>query len=515
MFPWLLHDLLEEATVQNFEHIVSWNPSGLSFKVHDREAFMNEVLPRYVSQTRYKSFVRQLNMWGYICMHGGRTAPERGSYRHPCFVRGNPSLCANMVRCKIKSKNQKINSGSNGRNKTQRQSVSATANQHDHGHSQPPIALVRRSDTIGNEGSSPAAVVAASRTSSTTLLPDTVTSSGLQSGTAATVPKRNDKSSSSPPPSSFLDFSWESKLASIAASNPPSPTISTPLDDMIAASIRDGFGYEKTDVASPVSPQSSIMAMQEPCRPHQVLRDDQNDLSDTMALPLPSRVTPNTDNSSRTSRLGDVDQETACLLDGFDIMGNVPAVAPSAVDSLLQGRTGAMLNADAAELTQSNCDRVSSDDHGAPMIAQAGQDARDDCNRNESIAAVASTVSSSNPTECGPPAREGNGECFPSESNHLCASNHDHQNGGEGGLSPWAPPPLSTFPSRYFLNDKSAGILTGNECLQSSNSSAPVLPYHEYHAAAEGTSSIAKRTFSISDTLDELLRDGPNAPRKN
>eukprot|EP00538_Stauroneis_constricta_P002601 CAMPEP_0119572642 /NCGR_PEP_ID=MMETSP1352-20130426/44719_1 /TAXON_ID=265584 /ORGANISM="Stauroneis constricta, Strain CCMP1120" /LENGTH=281 /DNA_ID=CAMNT_0007622327 /DNA_START=1200 /DNA_END=2045 /DNA_ORIENTATION=+ len=103
MFPWLLHEVLNDAASNHLEHIVAWNPSGLSFKVHDREAFTQQILPRYFSQTKYKSYVRQLNMWCFSCVHGGRTAPERGSYRHPCFVRGRPEMCGEMKRCKLKS----------------------------------------------------------------------------------------------------------------------------------------------------------------------------------------------------------------------------------------------------------------------------------------------------------------------------------------------------------------------------------------------------------------------------
>jgi len=46
-------------------------------------------------------------MWGYACVHGGRTAPERGSYHHPCFVRSRPDLCRQMKRCKLKSASAK------------------------------------------------------------------------------------------------------------------------------------------------------------------------------------------------------------------------------------------------------------------------------------------------------------------------------------------------------------------------------------------------------------------------
>ena len=76
LFPSLLHDLLDEVEMRDEADIVSWRPSGRCFKVHKRDDFMAKVLPRYFRQTHYKSFVRQLNIWGFACIGKG---PEKGS----------------------------------------------------------------------------------------------------------------------------------------------------------------------------------------------------------------------------------------------------------------------------------------------------------------------------------------------------------------------------------------------------------------------------------------------------
>ena len=56
-FPFKLFQMLEEAHgPRGFSHIVSWNPNGTVFKVHDTSAFMKCVAPKYFKQTRYKSF---------------------------------------------------------------------------------------------------------------------------------------------------------------------------------------------------------------------------------------------------------------------------------------------------------------------------------------------------------------------------------------------------------------------------------------------------------------------------
>jgi hypothetical protein len=76
LFPHLLHDLLEDAEKSRETDVVSWRPSGGCFKVHKREEFMSRILPKYFRQTRYKSFVRQLNIWGFACIGQG---PDKGS----------------------------------------------------------------------------------------------------------------------------------------------------------------------------------------------------------------------------------------------------------------------------------------------------------------------------------------------------------------------------------------------------------------------------------------------------
>jgi hypothetical protein len=99
-FPWKLHQMLETAEIEGFDHVVSWHPVDHSFKVHDVNEFLTHVMPRYFNSTKYKSFQRQLNIWGFerITQRG----PAFGGCRHAHFVRGNPSLCRSMKRTKVK-----------------------------------------------------------------------------------------------------------------------------------------------------------------------------------------------------------------------------------------------------------------------------------------------------------------------------------------------------------------------------------------------------------------------------
>jgi hypothetical protein len=98
-FPWKIHEMLDAAEKQGFTSIVSWLPGNNAFKVHNSTVFVEHAMPQYFKQTKYKSFQRQLNIWGFMRVLEG---PDKGGYTHSCFVRDNSSLCRNMKRQKIK-----------------------------------------------------------------------------------------------------------------------------------------------------------------------------------------------------------------------------------------------------------------------------------------------------------------------------------------------------------------------------------------------------------------------------
>jgi hypothetical protein len=99
-FPWKLHEMLDNADVEGFSDIVSWLPGSTnSFKVHQRGVFMEGIMPRYFKKIKFKSFRRQINMWGFERIKGGA---GKGGYRHSSFIRGMPSRCCLMKRVKIK-----------------------------------------------------------------------------------------------------------------------------------------------------------------------------------------------------------------------------------------------------------------------------------------------------------------------------------------------------------------------------------------------------------------------------
>ena len=98
-FPLRLHDMLTDAKDMAFEDIVSWQPHGRCFVVHRPKEFVEEVMPQYFSQSKFPSFQRQLNIYGFSRITQGK---DKNGYHHRLFLRGFPNLSDGMVRQKIK-----------------------------------------------------------------------------------------------------------------------------------------------------------------------------------------------------------------------------------------------------------------------------------------------------------------------------------------------------------------------------------------------------------------------------
>ena len=93
-FPSKLYKLLSDVEMQDQESILSWQPDGKSFKIHNHEVFVSTIIPSYFKMTNYKSFQKQLSVYGFRRISSG---PFEGSYYHPKFVHGNEDLCKEMM----------------------------------------------------------------------------------------------------------------------------------------------------------------------------------------------------------------------------------------------------------------------------------------------------------------------------------------------------------------------------------------------------------------------------------
>jgi hypothetical protein len=98
-FPWKLHKLLENVEAEGSVAIVSWLPHGKAFRVHSKPKFISTVMASYFNSTKYKSFQRNLNLWGFETITQG---PDKGAIYHRFFIKNIPDLCARMIRQKIK-----------------------------------------------------------------------------------------------------------------------------------------------------------------------------------------------------------------------------------------------------------------------------------------------------------------------------------------------------------------------------------------------------------------------------
>lgn len=98
-FPERLFEMLEQVDLIGMAHVVSWQPHGRAFLVHRPQEFVAEVMPRFFRQSKFTSFQRQLNLYGFVRLSTGR---DCGSYYHECFLQGCPALCRRIVRRRIK-----------------------------------------------------------------------------------------------------------------------------------------------------------------------------------------------------------------------------------------------------------------------------------------------------------------------------------------------------------------------------------------------------------------------------
>jgi len=92
-FPAKMMAILSRADLAD---IISWMPHGRSWKVHKPREFEVKVVPAYFEHSKLSSFVRQANGWAFRRMVG--KGPDRNSYYHEMFLRGQPHLVKLMKR---------------------------------------------------------------------------------------------------------------------------------------------------------------------------------------------------------------------------------------------------------------------------------------------------------------------------------------------------------------------------------------------------------------------------------
>ncbi|ACI64090.1 predicted protein [Thalassiosira pseudonana CCMP1335] len=107
-FPLNLSLMLESVDSLGLSHIVSWLQCGTCFCIHDNDAFMREVLPKFFGsekkETKIRSFNRKLNRWGFAVRRSSSQlkspslvqsagGPTKGAWYHPEFFRTRAIKC--------------------------------------------------------------------------------------------------------------------------------------------------------------------------------------------------------------------------------------------------------------------------------------------------------------------------------------------------------------------------------------------------------------------------------------
>ncbi|CAJ1967592.1 unnamed protein product [Cylindrotheca closterium] len=94
-FPLKLHRLLNDVEHTPQAGILAWDPEGRSFTIFQPKEFAESIMGQYFRQTKYKSFQRQMNLYGFSREVRGKI---RGVYSHPLFIRNDRDLCLQIKR---------------------------------------------------------------------------------------------------------------------------------------------------------------------------------------------------------------------------------------------------------------------------------------------------------------------------------------------------------------------------------------------------------------------------------
>eukprot|EP00526_Cylindrotheca_closterium_P009350 CAMPEP_0113609668 /NCGR_PEP_ID=MMETSP0017_2-20120614/4618_1 /TAXON_ID=2856 /ORGANISM="Cylindrotheca closterium" /LENGTH=426 /DNA_ID=CAMNT_0000518509 /DNA_START=19 /DNA_END=1299 /DNA_ORIENTATION=- /assembly_acc=CAM_ASM_000147 len=89
-FPQILMEILNNEEESD---TIAWLPHGRSFIIYKKKRFAAHTLPKFFKATKFTSFTRKLNRWGFTRVTRG---PEMGSYYHKLFLRDESNLCLRM-----------------------------------------------------------------------------------------------------------------------------------------------------------------------------------------------------------------------------------------------------------------------------------------------------------------------------------------------------------------------------------------------------------------------------------
>lgn len=86
----------DAASCASISRVISWLPHGRAWVIHDKDEFI-KVSRSHFHFTKYESFIRQVNAWGFKRVTRGK---DVNSYYHEKFLRGMPHLVQSIKRNK-------------------------------------------------------------------------------------------------------------------------------------------------------------------------------------------------------------------------------------------------------------------------------------------------------------------------------------------------------------------------------------------------------------------------------
>eukprot|EP00986_Skeletonema_menzelii_P004328 scaffold1464_cov149-Skeletonema_menzelii.AAC.24 len=81
-FPRKLFEMLDVESSRIRSGCVAWSSCGRAFRIADVAVFSEEILPAYFKTSKFSSFQRNLNLYGFAKIN-------KGVYAHPQFRRGD------------------------------------------------------------------------------------------------------------------------------------------------------------------------------------------------------------------------------------------------------------------------------------------------------------------------------------------------------------------------------------------------------------------------------------------
>lgn len=86
---------MDILTDENNVEIIAWLPHGNGFIIHKKRKFADDILPKFFKASKFTSFTRKLNRWGFSRVPRG---PECGSYFHR-VSQSRMSLVGSFLAC--------------------------------------------------------------------------------------------------------------------------------------------------------------------------------------------------------------------------------------------------------------------------------------------------------------------------------------------------------------------------------------------------------------------------------